>query len=92
MIWILMELPHNFLMEQFRVLQMEVSYFITSKYDYRVVYFLFSSRVTLCDLYRHGETLFLFPKSRTTKITLDSLLRGKITIRFEIKKFSKPFY
>ena len=31
-------------------------------------------------------------KARTTKITLDGILRGKITIMLEIKKFSKPFY
>ena len=29
--------------------------------------------------------------TRTTKITLDSLLRRKITIMIKIKKFSKPF-
>ena len=28
--------------------------------------------------------------TRTTKITLDSLLRRKITIMIKIKKFSKP--
>ena len=29
--------------------------------------------------------------TRTTKITLDGLLRRKITIMIRIKKFSKPF-
>ena len=29
--------------------------------------------------------------SRTTRITLDGLLRGKITIMLKIKKFLKPF-
>ena len=30
-------------------------------------------------------------KTRTTRIALDSVLRGKITIMLKIKKFSKPF-
>ena len=30
-------------------------------------------------------------KSRTTKITLNSVIRGKITIMLKIKKLSKPF-
>ena len=32
-----------------------------------------------------------FIHARTTRITLDGLLRGKITIMLKIKKFSKPF-
>ena len=30
-------------------------------------------------------------KTKTTRITLDSVLRGKIPIMLRIKKFSKPF-
>ena len=29
---------------------------------------------------------------RSTRVTLDGLLRGKIIIILKIKKFSKPFY
>ena len=32
-----------------------------------------------------------YTESRNTRITLDGLLRGKITIMLKIKKFSNPF-
>ena len=34
---------------------------------------------------------WLHSNPKTTRITLDGLLRGKITIMLKIKKFSKPF-
>ena len=34
---------------------------------------------------------WLHSNSKTTRITLDGLLRGKITIMLKIKKFSNPF-
>ena len=34
---------------------------------------------------------WLHSNPRTTRITLDGLLRGKITIMLKIKKFPKPF-
>ena len=39
------------------------------------------------------EYIYVLKKmnARTTRITLDGLLRGKITIMLKIKKFSKPF-
>ena len=33
----------------------------------------------------------MYLNPRTTKITLDGLLRGKVTIMLKIKKFSKSF-
>ena len=42
-----------------------------------------------------GDTVeqvrLLFIHAGTTRITLDCLLRGKITIMLEIEKFSNPF-
>ena len=34
---------------------------------------------------------WLHSNPKTTRITLDGLLRGKITIMLKIKKFSNPF-
>ena len=53
--------------------------------------------VTFCEtLSFHPKDLTKIPiqlksYARTTKITLDGILRGKITIMLEIQKFSKPF-
>ena len=35
--------------------------------------------------------MMISTKSRTTKITLDSIRRGKVTIMLKIKKFQNPF-
>ena len=48
LIWILMEHPHNFLMEQFKVSQMEVRNFLASKYDYVWNYIFFFLLGLLC--------------------------------------------
>ena len=39
----------------------------------------------------YKQSVFLWYKPRTTKITLDGIFRGKVTIMLKIKKFSKPF-
>ena len=63
LIWILMEHLHNFLMEQFKVSQMEVRNFLASKYDYLWNYIFFFLLGLLCvtctDMVRSS---FLFPK------------------------------